>query len=656
MLQTLREKTSGWIAAVILAIVAVPFAFFGMERYLFQANATYAAKVEAPPSWWQSAPSWWPVSMLWEKREISAEEFRNAFDQARLQRRSIEGDAFDPRAFESAENKRAVLEDLIDRTVLRLAAERAGIVASDAQVREAIAQVPEFQVDGRFDAQRYQMAIQSQGQTPRMHQEFVRGILQQAIIPLQLSQSAFVTDGELDRMLRLLGERRDVSYVVLPPPEEDDAGVGEQEIQAWYEAHASGYRAPEKVTIEYVDIDGSTLPEPVLDEATLRARYEQQKSRFVEPEQRLVSHILVPVEAGADEATRKAAEEKARAIAAQARQPGADFAALARANPGDPVSAADGGDLGWIARDGSMVKPFEDAVFAAQAGVVGDPVRTEFGWHVILVREVKPGMQVPFESVRDALAAEMAETERERAFNDLVGRFVDEVNRNPTSLEAAAQALDLPVQRLGPFARGEGTGIAAIPAVARAAFSDSLVQDGTVSDPIEVSQTRSVLIRVAEHFPERALTLDEVRARVIAEIRADRTRKRLEAEADAMLGRLARGEGLAMLAQERGVELHSIPGLARGVPMPDPRAADAFFRAPAPADGKPSTGKSPTSDGGMVVFTVDKVTPGNPQEANEQERALLRMQLAAVLGNADVEALRGALRKGMKVTVVESRL
>jgi peptidyl-prolyl cis-trans isomerase D len=657
MLQALREKTSGWIAAAIVAVLAVPFAFFGMEQYLFQSNATYAAKVEAPPGWWKSAPSWWPVSVLWERKEIGAEEFREAFEQLRQQRRRAEGDAFDARAFETPENKREVLEGLIDRAVLQLAATRNGIVASDTQVRQAIEQVPEFQVDGRFDPQRYQLAVQSQGQTPQMHQQYVREILQQAIVPSQLAQSAFVTDAEVERMLRLLGERRDVSFVILPTPDADTAAVSGQEIQDWHAAHAHEYRAPETVTIEYVDIDGATLPPPAApDDAALRARYEQEKSRFVDPERRLVSHVLVPVEAGADAAAQKAAEEKARAIAAQARQPGADFAALARDNPGDPVSAANGGDLGWIARDGSMVKPFEDAVFAAQAGNIGDPVRTEFGWHVILVREVRQGQQVPFESVRDTLAAEQAETDRERAFNDLVGRFVDEVYKNPTSLESAAEAANLQVQKTGPFARGQGSGVAAIPAVVRAAFSEALIQDGTVSDPIEISPTRTVLIRVAEHAPERALTIAEARDRIVAAIRADRARKRLEAEADGLVARLGKGEALAVLAAERGLEVQTMPGLTRGMPIPDPQATEAFFRASAPAEGKVSAGKSPLAGSGMVVFTVDKVAAGDPSEVGEQERALFRQQFSGLLGAEDAEALRAALRRGMKITVVESRL
>ena len=658
MLQTLREKMSGWIAIVIVALLAIPFAFFGMEQYLFQSGANYAAKIEVQPTWWRSAPDWWPVRKLaWNSADITTEEFREAFENERQRRREIEGEQFDARAFESPEAKREVLEMLIDRKVLQLAAQRDGMVVGDTRVREAIDAIAAFQVDGVFDQQRYLITLQSQGYTPRGFQEMVRDDLQASLISGQLARSAFTTGSETERMLRLLGERRDVAFVVLPAPEADTGPVEAREIQAWYDAHADEYRAPERVALEYVVIDASALPPaPEPDEATLRQRYEQEKARFVEPEQRLVSHILVPVEEGADEAAQQAAEAKATQIAAQAREPGADFAALAQANPGDPGSAANGGDLGWIRQDGSMVKPFEDAVFAAQEGSIGDPVRSPFGWHVLHVREVRAGHQAAFEDVRDTLVNEVRQAERERAFSDLVGAFVDEVYRNPTELASAAEQANLEVRTAGPLARGEGEGVIAVPAVQRAAFSESLIQDGTVSDPIEIDQDRSVVIRVTRHEPARALTVAEARESIVAAIRADRARARVEAEADAMLQKIAAGEPLQALADARSLQLQDIKGMPRGAPVPTAEAAEAYFKVPEPGEGEVSAGKVALEDGSVVVFAVDAVTPGDIAEIGDAERDMFRQQMAMVLGREDADTLLRELRRQMKVTVREANL
>lgn len=659
MLEKIRKLSSSKLAIVLMVLFIIPFAlFFGMESYMQQRVETYAARISQPPAWWPSAPSYWPVSMLWQHEEIDAEEFRNAFERERQQQRQVQGDAFDTDEFRKPENKRRVLEQMIDQRLLRMLAEDAGIVVGDAQVRAMIQSIPAFQVDGKFNPQQYQLTLASQvpARSPRQFEQLVREDLQQSLIPSQIIETAFATPSEVDRLLRLLGERRDVAFAVMPAPAPDTGAVGAAEIQRWYDSHAAAYRAPETVTLEYVDIDGSRLPPPpAADEAALRQRYEQEQARYTQAEERLASHILVEVPAGADAAAQQAAQARAGKIAAQAKQPGADFAALARTESDDAGSKAAGGDLGWVGKE-MMAKPFEEALFAMQPGEVVGPVKTEFGWHVIQLREVKAGSRVPFEQVREQLAAEQLEADRERQFNALTGKLVDQVYKNPMTLAPAARAANLPVQRIGPLARGRGEGLAANPAVQRAAFSEALIQDGTVSDPIELGPMHSVLIRVVAHTPERALPLAQVSAQVVAAIRADRAARAAARQADAMVAAVRDGKPLAEVAAARQLATSDVPGLPRGTPVPDAAAAEAMFAAPAPMPGKVSSGKAVLEDSRIVVFAVSKVIPGDPAEATAAQRAALQQQLAQVAGNDDVRALVKALRQRVKVRVVESQL
>lgn len=653
MLQTLRDKSSGWIATVVLGLLCIPFAFFGMEQYLFQRNATYAAKIDAPPTWWPGAPSFWPVSMLWDSEQIDADEFRTTFDQARQQQREVEGATFDAQGFESVENKRRILEAMIDRRVMRMGAARDGIAVSDAQVRETIESIPAFQVGGRFDPQSYQLALQSQRQTPLQFQEMVRADMVQAVVPNGIAGSAFVTRSEVDRMLKLLGQTRGVRYAVVPPPAPDAAPVSAAEIQRWYTQNAAAYRAPESVVVEVLDVERDKLaPPPAPDEQALRARYAEEQAKFGGGEQRLVSHILVKDGPGA--------EQKAAGLAAQAKAAGADFAALARANSDDAGSKAGGGDLGWIQKNGAMVKPFEDAVFAMQAGEVRGPVKSDFGYHVIQVRQVQAGQQKPFEEVRDQLLAEAAETDRERQFNDLLGSLVDEVYKNPTTLAAASTLAKIPLRTLGPLTRtprpGEADPIAANPAVLRAVFTERAIQDGEVTEPVELAPGHSVLLRVKSHAPERALPLAQVRDRVVAAVRADRTRKAATTQADAALAELRKGASLQALATARGWTFSDAPVLLRGQPLPDPQTNEAIFATPAPAAGATAWGQAPHPGGGTVLFEVHKVTPGNPAEASPTQRVGLQSQLSQVAGSDDANALVRGLRQSMKIDVAEDRL
>lgn len=658
MLQSLRDKSSSWIAKVILALLLIPFAFFGVEQYLSQRVDNYAARVSTPPTWWSTAPTWWPAKMLWKHQEIGVDEFRNEFERERQQRRTAEGEAFDARAFESAENKRSVLDKMIDERVMRIAAENAGIVIGDAEVRDTIQSLPDFQVDGKFDPQRYQLGLASLNppKTPRQFEQLVRDSLQQSQVPSRLAQSAFITSSELDRLLTVLGEKRDATFALLPAPAADTGAVGGVEIQKWYRDHAGEYRAPEAVAIEYVELNAATLPVPQADEAALRARYEQEKARFVASEQRQAAHILIGVAAGADAATQKAAEQKAAQLAAQAKQPGADFAALARANSDDPGSKDAGGDLGLVEKGVMGDQAFDDALFAMQPNQVSAPVKSAFGYHIIKLGEIKSGQQVPFEQSRDELAREQGEADREKQFNDVAGRLVDSVNKNPTALEPAAREMNLPVQKLGPFPRGGGEGIAANPLVQRAAFSEILVQDGTVSDPIEIAPNHNVWIRVVQHTPERTLPLAEVRDRVVAAIRADRTRKASAAAADAVLARVAKGETLEAVAAAQGLQVSALQAIPRGAPQPTQEANAAIFAVQSPAPGKVSTGKVDLPDGGHIVFAVSKAAPGDPKELPPEQRKQMRTQIAQMKGVDAAQGYVTAMRKKMKVEVAEDRL
>jgi peptidyl-prolyl cis-trans isomerase D len=658
MLQKLRDKTSGWIASLILGLLIIPFAFVGVNEYMTGGAASDVAVVEAPPTWWESAPQWWPVSMLWQREEVTLDEFRAAFEQLRQQQRQAQGEAFDPREFESADNKRRVLEQLIDQKVLALASTRAGIRIGDAAVQKAISSEPAFQVAGKFSPEQYQMLLASQVPpvSPLKFQEEQRDRLRMMLIPQAINDSDFFTAGEQARMWKLLGETRDIGIALLPPVPEDTAPVSDADIKAWYDGHKDDFKQPESVALEYVEINASTLPAATpVDEAALRKRYEEEKSRFVAPEQRVVAHILIAADAGADAATQKAAEQKAAALTQQARD-GADFAALARANSDDPGSKDAGGELPAFAKDGSMVKPFEDAAFAMQAGEIRGPVKSDFGYHVLQLREIKPGAGRTFEEVRDELAAEQAGSERERAYNELAGRVVNETLKNPTALASAAQAVSLPLQKLGPFPRNAPVGIATNPAVLRAAFSETLVQDGTVSDPIEIAPNHSVVIRVSQHTPEQAQPLAQAREAVIAAIRADRRSKAAEAAADALVARVDKGESLASVAAAGNLPFNEIPGMRRGIPMPTAEANEAIFAARRPAEGKVTAGKVALGDGNYAVFTINKVTEGDMAAMPEQERTMMQQQLSQMSGGIATQAYVDAMRKRFKVKVFEERL
>jgi peptidyl-prolyl cis-trans isomerase D len=637
MLQKLREKTSGWIAAAILILLIVPFAFFGVENYFTQQVATYVAKVN--------------------DKEIGHDDFRARFEEFRGQMRQMMGESFDARQFESAESKRQVLDRLIDEELLRQAGEKIGVTVPPSRLVKEISSIPAFQSQGKFDSAQYRSILAAQGMSPRGFEQRLLADLAMQAVPSQLVSSGFVTEDYVARYLALRDQTRSFDYVQLPAPAAEAAGeVTDAQLQEYFDAHASEYTSPETLALEYLELDASKLEVPVAaDEQTLRDRYEQQKTRYVEPEQRLASHILVKVDANADAEAQKAAQAKAQSLAEQARAPGADFAALAKANSDDPGSKNLGGDLGWIEK-GITDPAFESALYAMQAGTVGDPVKGTDGWHVIQLREIKAETGKPFEEVRAEIEREYLEGERERLYSDLSGKLVDAIYQDNTTLESAAKELSLAVQKTASFGRNGGPGIASNPDVLREAFSDPVLVEGTVSDPIEIAPGHSVVIRAVDHVPSAPQKLEDVREQVRVALIAERLKARGKEEADKALEQLKSGSALADVAKERGVDVQAADQVGRNGATVDPTIVQQAFSLPHPAGDKPSVGSVELPAGGYALISLREVKDGDPAATDAAARTALAEQLGQAFAGSEANAYVKALRKAATIEVVEERL
>jgi peptidyl-prolyl cis-trans isomerase D len=647
MLQRIRDKSSGWMAFVILGAVIITMAFFGIDSYFAPNIQTYAAKIEGP-----AKMLWWGA----QEREISQDEFRRRFEQVRLQERERQGEAFDSARFESMDTKRQVLDAMVDETLLAMVAEREGITIGEAQVAAELKALPELQVNGAYSADQYRLTLAGQNLTHAQFMANVRADMARRTVPSQIEASAIASKSELEAFLALSQQTRDLQLVDLPTPALPAEAPTEAELQAWYDANASLYRSEEQVAIDYVEIDGATLEAPTsADEATLRGLYDQLKSRYVTAPLRVASHILVAAPADADEATDAAARERAAALAAKAREPGADFAAIARESSEDLGSKAEGGDLGTI-REGDIGAEFEAGLAAlTQAGEVSDPVRTPAGWHVIELREITPGTERPFEEVRSELEAEYLANERERVFSDLSGGLIERIYKDPTALAPAAEAMGLTVNRTGLFTQRQGEGIAAVPEVRAAAFADAQKLERQVSDAVTIGPNHVVVLHVVEHQPEAALAFETVRDRVLADFNNDRLAKASLAQAQAMLARAQAGESLDVLATEAGRTVATLPAVGRRGQLPQ-GVLDTAFKLPTPEAGKTSLGIAELSPDRHALVAVTAVNPGDLSVIDEATREMLLGQFAQARGRVELQDYVKALRRHYTVTVAEDRL
>lgn len=663
MLQRIREHTTGWFAWVVIALIIFAMAFFGIEHYFQTRVETYAAKIEAPPSWWRDAPSEGALGRLarrfaWETHEISEGEFRERFDRYRQQVRAQAGDQYDPEQVENLETKRLVLDAMIDEEILKLAAIRDGVAIDAAQVRDAILEVEGITQDGEFIGEdAYRIWLQSRGLTAAGFEAQVAEQLKVSKLPQTIGDSGLVGPAELESLLALQSETRDLRFVEIPAPTIDTAAIDEAAVAEWHQSNAPRYSTEETVVVSYVELDAASLELPAApSEDDLRRRYEDERARFSTDEQRTIAHILVEVPAGADDAAVEAARIEAAEIASLARAEGADFAALAAERSDDTGTRETGGDLGVIT-PGLFPQAFEEAAFALAAGAVSDPVRTDQGWHVLTVTNLVEGVVQPFEEVRDQLAAEFSEGARERLFNERSGALVDAVLREPNSISAVAADLGLPVRTTGPFSRASGEGVAATEAVRATAFSRPQRDDRVVSDPVEVGTNRVIVLQVTEHSPSVLRPLAEVRDQVVADLTADRLAKAARERADALLARARGGETLDALAAELGVVPQESQRVSRQAGLPDPAiATEAFRLQPLVAGEAADVGLATLGGGRFALVVATAVTPGDLSTLTPEIRAQLQTQLAQLRGSAERDAFVRALRAQFEVTVAEQRL
>ncbi|NKF23768.1 SurA N-terminal domain-containing protein [Solimonas marina] len=626
MLQSIRDRTSGIVAGFIIALLVVPFAFWGIQSF--------------------SGGGGDPVVVKVGSEKIKESQFRRAYEQRYQQYLQLMGDNFNAADFKQAEFQKTVLDDMTRESQLRQHADKLGYHADDASLFKSISAIPAFQSDGKFNTQAYRTMLGAQGLTPERFEAQMRRSLEIDQMREAITDTAFMVPVERDQLMQAVGQLRLVRYAELNVG--SYAGkiqISDDAAKQQYEDSKSQYMAPERIKLSYVELSQDNLPTakaPSDDE--LKALYSAEKAgRFTTPEQRKVSHILIKF--GADKA---AAKKKAEAIKAQL-DGGADFVALAKQDSEDAGSKAKGGDLGWLKR-GDMPESFEKTEWSLKKGETSDPVETEFGWHLIHIDDIKPATVKPFDDpdVKRELTQLYQNKEKQQHFQDLSDKLDQLAFENPTSLEPVAKQLGLKVETTDWFTREGGEGIAANDAVKQTAFSQEVLKDDENSKPITLNDSTLVVVRKNQYDAPRQRTFDEVKDQVIKSMQEAQGKTQAEADAKAMIADLKAGKSLDEVAKAKSAEVKDAGALSSNDTNADPALVKAAFKIPHPADGKDSYGEATLKDGNLAVMVLSKIVPA---PAQAMPSAAQFNQLAA---GKEYEAFRDNLADEIKVKIVNS--
>ena len=626
MLQGIRDRAHGFIAWIIVVLISIPFALWGVQEYLGPDPNIAVAEVDG--------------------EEVSLVEYQFALQTVRTSLgRQFPGQDISRLIGEAFVRDRA-MNALVRERLIAGASSEAGFVVSDEQLAGAIRSVPAFQRDGEFSTDEYEFALRRSGTTPGRFEDDTRRRLLEVQWRDTLVLSSVASKKRARRLSALAGQSRAYSRLAVPADRFAGAEIGEEAIAERYEENKAAFMSPEEVRLRYVVLAREDLADEIeIPSGTVEARYEARKAGFSVAEQRRVRHILVADEEGTDEALAGAEELRARIVA------GEPFEDVAREASDDPASGQQGGDLGFAGR-GIWVPAFEAAAFSLRVGELSEPVHSDFGVHIIRVDDIRESRTRSFDEVKEELEQEYRNEQAEQIYFEQVERLSNLVFEQPDNLDDPAELLGLTVEVTGHVSRsGEpGHDILGEPAVIAAAFDEEVIA-GKNSGPVEIADYRTVVVRVEDRRVPRQLGLDEVRSEIVASLQTERARDETRAFGVDLLGRLRAGKDRNAVAgdlawsEERtvGRQETDIGRAERGVlfSMPHPEARETVFDGVALANGD------------FVVLALERVI----EEDGEVERFNeFRRELSQRIGLDLQDSFVAGLRERAEIRIHEDRI
>lgn len=615
MLQNIRDNSQGWIAKTIIGIIVALMAFTGIEA-IFQAsgnNKQDVAKVNG--------------------EEITQTELGQAVDMQRRQLMQQLGKDFDASLLDEKLLREAALKGLIDRKLLLQGAADSKFGFSEAALDQVILQTPEFQVDGKFSAERFDQVIRQLGYTRMQFRQMLTQEMLIGQVRAGIAGSGFVTDAEVLAFARLEKQTRDFATVNIKT---DPAAVKltDDEVKAYYDQHAKEFMTPDQVVIDYLELKKSSFFDQVtVKDEELQAAYQKETANLAE--QRRAAHILIEVNDKTTDAQAKAKIEDIQARLAK----GEKFEALAKEFSQDPGSANNGGDLGF-AGPGVYDPDFETALYALNKDQVSAPVRTTFGWHLIKLLGVEAPEVPSFASLKDKLTRELKTQQVEQRYVEATKQLEDAAFE-ASDLAQPASDLKLTVHTSAPFGREGGEGVAANRAVVTAAFSPEVLDEGANSSAIELDPETIIVLRAKEHLKPAQLPLESVSVAIRAQMTKERAIAAAKTHADELIASLR--DGKTPLNQPIDGQAWKVTEAAtRNAEAIEPAVLQALFRMPKPAaKDKPTFTTVTLADGSLVIVRLNGVNEA--AAPTDEEKAQYRRFLASRVGQQDFAAYRKQL-------------
>ena len=614
MLQAIRNNAQGLFVWIIVGLIVISFALFGLGSYLSGASKVVAASVNGV--------------------EISGNDLTRAYQNYQERLRSMFGEQYNPEMFGTTRIKQEVLQGLITQEVMNQVIHKEGYKASDKQVFEKIKKYEAFQEGGTFSPKRYKEVLSQQGMNGEAFENDLSRDIATQQIRTAISTSAFLTEKEKQVLATLENQKRDIGYFnISVKPYRKQANVSDEDIKSNYEKNSQLYLTEEKVQIEYLELnmDDVAARQEITDEM-IKQHYESSPESYMSND---------------DASAKKKITDLRKKI-----QQGADFGALAKEHSQDKGSSKQGGDLGYLTR--GIEENFDNVVFALKKGEVSKVIKSKEGFQIIKVDDIRAGdpeerkvrhilvkaenKLIPLANIKDKVKKDLQYQEASKVF------FVDADQMNnlsyetPDSLEPVADALGLKLQTSSLMTRRGSAGLLSNPKILKAAFSNEVLKEGRNSEVLELSDTKLVVLRIKEYKAASVLPLDNVKSRIKESLLQEQASKKAQEITSDILASV-KDNGDIEVIKQRYPEVKWIKtGWIKRKTDKETKVSVGFsnnlrqhaFVMPKPLANKTSWDKVSLTAGDQAVLAVFNVENTNESMAGNDKR-----RIATIIGNAD---------------------
>ena len=622
MLQFIRDNAQGWIAWVIVGLIIIPFALWGLNEYVGAGTEIAAAEVNG--------------------QDISQKQLQESYSRQRQRLQQMFGGQLPEELFSEASLKKQLLQQLIEDMVVLQSSSASKMRVGNNQLVATIHSIDAFKEKGQFSNTLYERVLRTQGMTAGSFELRLRRDLMLQQYMGGIEGSEFITSTESNLVAALQRQKRHINYITVPASKfMNSESVSEDDIVSYFNANQDKYRTPEMVKASYVELKQDVIAaEITIDESLLKERYESQILNYKTAEERRARHILLT-----DDDDAKA---KQKAEAALARiSAGESFEKLAKELSQDPGSAAQGGDLGFFGR-GLMDKAFEDEAYRLKIGEVSPIVKSEFGYHIIKLEEVRGGKTKSFAEVRGDILKEVQQERAEKRFYDQAEMLANLTYEQPDTLQAVADELKLKIQQTPLFDKKGGQGISKNAKFAQAAFSEDVLQRGNNSEVIELTKDHLVVLRIESHQLEGVQPLDAVKNEIKTEISKNRAETNAKTYADSLLEKITGGEKPEVISKKEKLQWHEAT-VQRDTKDLERTILSEAFKMAHPKSGETTRRLVKTANGDQVLITLNFVEAAFLQDSPVSKEEI--KSLRDGYSTAGYRAIIDKLRKDSDITI-----